>query len=178
MTQNIDKTVSSTEPLSSLTDTPFVEVSKEFNAPIEQVWKAWAEPELIKQWWGPHHFTSPSAKADFRIDGKYLFAMESPDGQVMWSTGIYKEILPLQLIVCTDQFSDESGNPISAEEAGMEEEWSDTGTLIFSVKFEKLGDDKTRIQLVHEGIPSSMHDDCVEGWSTSLDKMKNLVEKH
>ena len=178
MTQLTDKTDATLTQSPILTDTPFVEVTKEFNAPIDQVWKAWSDADLIKQWWGPENYTSPSTTTDFRIDGKYLFAMESPEGKVLWSTGFYNEILPFKLIVCTDQICDHKGNPISPEEADMDEEWEDVGTLIFSVKFEELGNDRTRIQLVHEGIPASMHDECVEGWSTSLDKMKVLVEKH
>lgn len=162
----------------SLTSTPFVEVSKNINAPIEQVWQAWVDPTLIKQWWGPAEFSCPFAETDFRIDGKYLFAMKTPEGNEMWTTGVYKEIFPYELIVCTDLFSDENGNPISAIEAGMEEEWRGIDSLIFSVKFSKLSEESTNMQLVHEGIPTSMHDDCVNGWSTSFNKLKALVEKN
>jgi uncharacterized protein YndB with AHSA1/START domain len=179
MKQNVDKTDSMAQKHSiSMTDTPFVEVTKEFNAPIEQVWQAWSDPEMIKQWWGPEGYTSPSAKTDFRIEGKYVFAMQSPNGKIMWSTGVYQEILKHQLIVCTDSFSDENGNPITPQEAGMDEQWEGADTLIFSVKFDRIDDNNTRIQLVHEGIPESEHDECVEGWTSSLNKMKRLVEKH
>lgn len=41
------------------------------------VWKAWSDPEMINQWWG-----------------KYLFDMETPDGKITLSTGIYEEIIP------------------------------------------------------------------------------------
>lgn len=162
----------------SITSSPFVEVSKDINAPIEQVWQAWVDPALIKQWWGPAEFSCPFAESDFRIDGKYLFSMKTPEGNEMWTTGIYKEIFPYELIVCTDQFSDEKGQPISAIEAGMGEEWRDVDTLIFSVKFTKISEDKTNMQLVHEGIPATEHDDCVEGWSTSFNKLKAVVEKN
>ncbi len=177
-TNNSETSTNQSSSSSSKTTTPFVEVTKEFNAPLEQVWKACSESELIQQWWGPENYTSPSAKADFRIDGKYLFSMKSPEGVVSWSTGIFKEILPLELIVCSDQFSDEKGNPIPPKEAGVKEDWPGADKLIFSLKFEKINDDHTRIFLVHEGIPASMHDEYVNGWSTSLDKMKKLVEKH
>ena len=162
---------------SAMTDAPFVEVSKEFNAPIELVWQAWSDPEMIKQWYGPVGYTCPSAEIDFRIDGKALLAMKSPEGKVIWGTGVYKEIFPLQLIVCTDDFADENGNIISAVEAGMGEAWRGVGTLIYSVKFDKIEDTHTKIQLVHEGIPASEHDDCVQGWSSSFEKLKELVEK-
>ena len=37
-------------------------VSREFNAPVEMVWKVWTEPELVMRWWGPDRFTCPLLK--------------------------------------------------------------------------------------------------------------------
>ncbi|MBI4830308.1 MAG: SRPBCC domain-containing protein [Candidatus Lindowbacteria bacterium] len=28
-------------------------IIRTFYAPIEQVWKAWTDPETLKKWWGP-----------------------------------------------------------------------------------------------------------------------------
>ena len=41
-------------------------VTRVIDAPVEQVWKAWTDPELVKQWWGPDGFTCPLARIDFR----------------------------------------------------------------------------------------------------------------
>jgi uncharacterized protein YndB with AHSA1/START domain len=43
-----------------------------FDAPIEEVWKAWSDPEYVKQWWGPNGFTAPLARMDFRQGGTSL----------------------------------------------------------------------------------------------------------
>jgi uncharacterized protein YndB with AHSA1/START domain len=40
-------------------------VTRSFDAPVEQVWKAWSESEQVKRWWGPTGFTCPVAKMDF-----------------------------------------------------------------------------------------------------------------
>jgi uncharacterized protein YndB with AHSA1/START domain len=178
MTQTTEPTKKATEQTNTLFNTPLVEVIKEFNAPLEKVWRAWSDTEMIKQWWGPENYTAPSANSDFREEGKYLFAMKSPEGKVTWSTGTYNEIFPMELIVCTDQFADKNGNVITPEAAGMSADWKGRDSLIFSVKFVKVDDIHTKIFLVHEGIPESMHDDCVSGWDTSLDKMKKVVEAH
>ena len=45
-------------------------IEREFDAPRELVWKAWADPEMAKRWWGPKGFTSPAAEIDFRVGGK------------------------------------------------------------------------------------------------------------
>src|SRR5437773_7933520 len=67
-----------------------------FDAPRERVWKAWTDPDRVKSWWGPRSFTAPFAKIDLRVGGKYLYCMRSPDGKDYWSTGVYREIVPLQ----------------------------------------------------------------------------------
>ena len=56
-------------------------VTRIFDAPVELVWKAWTEPERVMRWWGPKGYTSPAASIDFRVGGKYLWAMRSPEGQ-------------------------------------------------------------------------------------------------
>jgi uncharacterized protein YndB with AHSA1/START domain len=76
------------------------------------VWKAWTLPELVTKWWGPKGYTSPVAKIDFRVGGKYLYAMISPDGKDIWSTGVYREIAPPERFVATDSFADEKGNVV------------------------------------------------------------------
>jgi uncharacterized protein YndB with AHSA1/START domain len=97
-------------------------IERIFDAPRELVWKAWTEPEQLMRWWGPKGFTAPAAEMDFRVGGKYLFAMRSPEfheGQVLWSTGVYREIVPFERIVCTDCFADERGNVVPATYYGM-----------------------------------------------------------
>jgi uncharacterized protein YndB with AHSA1/START domain len=41
-------------------------VIRVFDAPVEQVWKAWTDPRQVMRWWGPKGFASPLAKMDFR----------------------------------------------------------------------------------------------------------------
>src|SRR4051812_44520544 len=90
-------------------------LTRVFDAPRALVWKAWSDPELLTQWWGPKGWTAPVAKIDFRVDGKYLLAMRGQMGPGMpevttWSGGVYKEIVPMDKIVVLDSFTDEQGN--------------------------------------------------------------------
>jgi len=94
-------------------------ITRVFDAPSELVWKAWTEPERVKQWWGPRGFTSPFCKIDLRVGGSYLVSMRAPDGQDFWSTGVYREIVPQERIVATDSFADEKGNVVPASHYGM-----------------------------------------------------------
>src|SRR5579883_285686 len=66
-------------------------VTRVFDAPRELVWKAWTEPKYVMQWWGPKDFTAPVCKMDFRVGGKSLCCMKSPDGQEFWNAIEYIE---------------------------------------------------------------------------------------
>ena len=79
-------------------------ITRIFDALRERVWKAWTEPELMKRWWGPKGFTTPYCEIDLRVGGKFLYCMRSPEGKDYWNTGVCREIVRLERIVCTDSF--------------------------------------------------------------------------
>ncbi len=49
------------------------------NFPIELVFKAWSEPNHLKNWWGPKGFTNTFEEFDFREGGRWKFVMHGPD---------------------------------------------------------------------------------------------------
>jgi len=147
-------------------------IERVFDAPRELVWKAWSDPQLVKRWWGPEGFTAPAAEIDFRVGGKYLFAMQSPEfneGRPIWSTGVYREIVPFERIVCTDCFADEKGNVVQATYYGMTEDFP--LEMLVTVDFQDV-DGKTKMTLRHEGLPAGeMLEGAGQGWNESLDKL-------
>ncbi len=144
-------------------------ITRIFDALREKVWKAWTAPEEVKKWWGPKNFTAPVSKIDLRVGGKYLFCMRGPDGKDYWSTGVYREAVPMERLVLTDSFADEKGNVVPASNYGMAGDWP--LELLVTVTFEELGG-KTKMTLRHEGIPSGMMRELTEtGWSESFDKL-------
>ena len=94
-------------------------IQRIFAASRDRVWKAWTDPDLIAQWWGPAGFTAPVIEVDLRKGGRYLFSMRSPVGQEFWSTGVYREIVPMERLVYTDSFADAEGNVVPASTYGM-----------------------------------------------------------
>jgi uncharacterized protein YndB with AHSA1/START domain len=127
---------------------------------------------MYKRWWGPEGFTTPFAEVDFRVGGKWLSCMRSPEGKDYWSTGVYKEIVPHERIVTTDSFADADGNVVSSTEYGME---GVPLEMLLTVTFEDLGG-KTRMTLLHEGLPAGEHREGASmGWSTSLDKLAAVL---
>ena len=144
-------------------------ITRIFDAPREHVWRAWTEPERLMRWWGPKGFTSPACKIDFRVGGKYLYCMRSPEGQDFWSTGTYREIAQPSLLVCTDSFADEEGNVVPATHYGMSPDFP--LELQVAVTLAEDGG-KTRMTLRHVGIPAGeMSEMCEAGWNESFDKL-------
>ncbi|NJD22337.1 MAG: SRPBCC domain-containing protein [Melioribacter sp.] len=150
-------------------------ITRIFNAPRKLVWKAWTEPEHLMRWWGPKNFTCPVCKIDFRIGGKYHSCMKSAEGQEYWSTGTYKEIIPLERIVCTDSFADEKGNAVPASYYGMPgDDWP--MELTVTITFEDLGN-KTKMTLTHVGIPAGqMKEMTGASWNESFDKLADSLK--
>ncbi len=155
---------------------PALRIERTFHAPVERVWQAWSQPELIRQWWGPKKYSAPVVKIDFRVGGKSLMAMQAEDGKIGWSGGIYTQIIPRKKIVTTDHFADEAGNVISPAAAGMSGDWPTD--LYITIEFHANEDHETRMIIIHEGIPRAMQADCANGWSESIDKLQKLVERH
>lgn len=48
-----------------------------YDAPIDLVWKAWTEPEMVKQWWGPDKTFVPECEVDARVGGRIHLVMEA-----------------------------------------------------------------------------------------------------
>lgn len=163
----------STETLEPST-TQAIHIVRDFNAPRQLVWDAWTKPEHVMQWWGPKNFTSPAAKTDLRVGGKYHFCMRSPDGKDFWVTGTYKEVSPIDRLVYTDSFSDAEGNVVSSEHYGM------PGIpLELEVKVELFEIDakKTRMHLTHSGMPEgTLRDMTAQGWGEMFDKLAASVD--
>ncbi|RRB04769.1 SRPBCC family protein [Larkinella rosea] len=47
--------------------------------PRQLVYRAWTEPEHLKNWWGPNGFTNTFHLFDFRVGGRWLFTMHGPE---------------------------------------------------------------------------------------------------
>lgn len=150
-------------------------ITRIFDAPRSYVWEAWADPWRMKLWWGPKGFTSPVCKIDFRVGGVYLNCMQSPEGKDYWSTGVYREIVESERIVCTDCFADEKGNIVPATYYGMSSDFP--LEMLVTVTFEE-DKGKTKLTLRHAGMPSGADQDGArQGWSESLDKLAEVVNK-
>ncbi|HWY10175.1 MAG TPA: SRPBCC domain-containing protein [Bacteroidia bacterium] len=84
--------------------------TREFAAPVDLVWQAWTDPEIIDQWWAPKPWKANTTKMDFRNGGTWLYYMQGPDGTKHYCRADFKDIVPQKSYTGLDAFCDEKGN--------------------------------------------------------------------
>ena len=87
----------------------------------------------------------------------------------MWSTGVFREIVPPQRLVMTASLADEEGNIVPAGDWPLE-------TLV-TVTFEEHNG-KTKLTLKHAGMPAGKNRDMAgAGWNESFDKLARELDR-
>lgn len=108
-----DRPVDSNRPLEvshELVDkaepTPFV-FTRVVSAPRALVWQAWTSAEHLMKWFGPKGFKMKVAKLDLRPGGSFHYALEAPNGALMWGLWSLREVEAPHRLVIVTSFSDE-----------------------------------------------------------------------
>jgi len=85
-------------------------ITRVFDAPREIVFRAYTDPNLIPQWWGPKSLTTTVAKMDVKPGGVWRFVQRDAHGNEYAFNGVYHEILPPQRLVHTFEFEGMPGH--------------------------------------------------------------------
>lgn len=57
-----------------------LDFERTYRAPLDTVWRAWTDPEILRQWWGPDKTFVPECRVDLRVDGELYIVMEAGEG--------------------------------------------------------------------------------------------------
>jgi uncharacterized protein YndB with AHSA1/START domain len=57
-----------------------LDFERTYPAPLDAVWRAWTEPELLRRWWAPEHATVTDCDVDLRVGGTIAIVMEGGEG--------------------------------------------------------------------------------------------------
>jgi uncharacterized protein YndB with AHSA1/START domain len=88
-------------------------IVREFDAPKHLLYRAYTEPDLIKQWWSGQRGVVVSAEVDLRVDGNWRYVMTANEGSEVAFHGTFREIVPNERLVTTEVFE---GAPVENEE--------------------------------------------------------------
>ncbi|NUM81473.1 SRPBCC domain-containing protein [bacterium] len=141
-------------------------IVREFDAGLSLVWDAFTKQELLEQWVAPKPWTCKTKYMDFKVGGKRLYAMVSPEGVERWAIQEYTSITPKTNFKMHNAFADKDGNP---ELPGSE--WDYT----FS---EKNGITKVSITIYNESLArleKMIEMGFKEGFTATLSNLEKLL---
>ena len=96
--------MTNTNPITPASDRELV-LTRIIDASCEKLFKAWTDPELLKQWFVPKPWTIAVAETDVRPGGANLIVMRSPEGEEFPNKGFYLEVVENERIVFTDAYT-------------------------------------------------------------------------
>jgi uncharacterized protein YndB with AHSA1/START domain len=151
---------------SPLSDRELV-LTRIIDAPRENLFRAWTDADLLKQWFAPLPFTTPVVEVDLRPGGSNLIVMRDPSGNEYPNRGVYLEIVKNERIVFTDAF-------IKAWEP------SEKPFMTATVTFEDLGGGKTKYtaRALHWTVADREAHEKIgfhEGWGQCADQLAKLA---
>jgi uncharacterized protein YndB with AHSA1/START domain len=162
--------------MSSETKTHDLVLTRVFKAPVEEVWDAWVDPELVKQWWGPTGFICPLAKMDFRAGGTSLVCMRSPEGYDLYNTWTYRKIVPYEEFEYILRFTDQDGNARDPAEMGLPPGIPKEVRNLN--QFRDLGNGQTEISITEYGYATeAVAAMSGQGLEQCLEKMAAIFDK-
>jgi uncharacterized protein YndB with AHSA1/START domain len=90
---------------------PTVEITREFDAPPERVYRAHTDPELVKQWLGPRRLTMRIDHYDISRGGSYRYTHVEEDGTEYGFWGVVHDARPGELVIQTFGFDGAPDTP-------------------------------------------------------------------
>jgi uncharacterized protein YndB with AHSA1/START domain len=106
---------------------PFVDIVREFDAPIAAVFRAHTDPELFAQWTGPEQLSVDVQAFDAVTGGQWRYVSTDPAGGTYGFRGVFHTVEAEALIIQTFEFDGAPGQ-VSMSVARFEE--TPTGTRI------------------------------------------------
>lgn len=140
-------------------------MTREFNAPRKMVFEAWTKPELLRRWLaGPSGWTMTVCDIDLKVGGSYRYVWTHEKGHQMGMGGVYREVVPGELLVATEQF-DESWYPGGAVTTTTLVEKNGITTVETTVRYDS--------KEARDGVLQSPME---TGVAASYDRLEKLLE--
>ncbi len=135
-----------------------------FDAPRDLVWKAWTDPSHVAEWWGPRGFETRVTELDLRPGGRWRYVMVGPDGAEYPVTGMFREVVPKERFVTSDEFDEGFAPP-----GGMDLPRGIVLTCLFEDSGPKT---KLTLRILHASAEDRRkHEEMgvVAGWASSFE---------
>ena len=149
-------------------DDRMITVGRSFNAPLDPVWAAWTQADILCKWWAPKPYECVIKSLDFREGGRWLYYMQGPQGDRHWCYFDYETIRPKSFYSGSDAFCDENG---VASNAKPKVSWE--------ANFNAEGERTVVKVVLHFGTPEELEQivsmGFKEGFTMGLDQLDELL---
>jgi len=134
-----------------------VAIDFEFLAPVEEVWRAWTEPEIVLRWFGSNpNGVGLKAELDVRVGGSYLVSFRDTMEHTCY--GIYSIVDRPNCLGFSWNWKSEPGV---------------TSQVV--VRLEKIGKG-TRMHFTHDQVGTASAHDYQAGWTSTFEKLRKVLE--
>ncbi len=142
-----------------------VAITRVFDAPRALVWRAWTDPAMMANWFGPRGFTSSVPELDLRVGGSLRIVMHGPDGNDYPMKGVFLEVAPPERLVYSNIALDKDGNHLLEGETTVTLSEQDGKTTLYLVSH----------MVGRVPIAPQMLAGMEAGWTQSIDKLGELL---
>ena len=142
---------------------PELFITRVFSAPRELVFRAWTDPDIVKQWLGPTVFTATEFEMDRSPGGAWHSRMRSVDRVEHANRGVVRDVVEPERLVFTFAWDNEDGSP------GREM------LITITLADHPEGTEMTFHQAVFESDED--RDGHRGGWSESFDKLAEYLAR-
>jgi uncharacterized protein YndB with AHSA1/START domain len=139
--------------------------SRVLDAPPDLVYKAYTDPEIIPQWWGPRRYTTTVDKLDVTPGGSWRFIHRAADEGEHAFSGVFREVVPSKRLVFTFNYEAMPGHE-----------------AVETVTFEAVEGGKTRVTDTtrfqnREDRDGMLQSGMEEGAAESIERLHLVLEK-
>jgi uncharacterized protein YndB with AHSA1/START domain len=139
-----------------------LEIRRVFSAARPLVFGAFADPDKMKQWWGPQGFTIPSLDYEPRVGADYRIEMKPPGAPSFYLSGEFQAIEPPERLAYSFAWEDPDPDDIPN---------------VVELTFQDLG--MSSALLLHHGpFKTEARRELLRGgWTESLSKLEDLLSR-
>jgi uncharacterized protein YndB with AHSA1/START domain len=140
---------------------PSLRLKRHYPVPVEKVFRAWTDPQALRQWFGPSNEGKILvSETDLKVGGRYRIVMQMPSGEQHRVGGVYREIVPNEKLVFT-----------WAWESTPERE------SLVTVHMKSVGDG-TDMTLTHEHFfDEAARDRHEHGWNGTFERLGHYLSR-
>jgi len=143
---------------------PFIDISRDFDAPADLIYRAYSEPDLVKQWLGPRRLEMVIEQWDLRDGGSYRYIHRDPAGNEFGFHGVFHSASPDNMVQ-TFEFEGVPGH-----------------VALDKLSFEDLGGGRTRVRThsVYQSVEDRdgmVQSGMGEGVNEGFDRLEELLAR-